>query len=137
MIRENPAVLVDDPKREIRTFRLILGAPMGSKRGQGRGSFVTSVLDLLDGFYEDVIQGIKPWSAAPPRLRPNVPEPREPTVPAALASTSMSSQDGADPSVTGPKTVSVVVATAVAGPVILGSEPETVNDGAGLEQPTA
>lgn len=69
---------------------------MGSKRGQGRGSFVTSVLDLLHGFYEDVIQGIKPWSAAPPRLRPKTPEPPEPTVPAALASTSLSSQDGAE-----------------------------------------
>lgn len=82
VIRENPAALVDDPKREIRTFRLILGAPMGSKRGQGKGSFVTSVLDLLDGFYEDVIQSIKPWSAAPPKLRPSAPDPPEPTVPA-------------------------------------------------------
>ncbi len=76
---------------------------MGSKRGQGRGSFVTSVLDLLDGFYEDVIQGIKPWSAAPPRLRPKTPEPPEPTVPAALASTSLSSQDGAEPADVGTK----------------------------------
>ena len=100
VVRENPAVLVDDPKREIRTFRLILGAPMGSKRGQGRGSFVTSVLDLLDGFYEDVIQSIKPWSAAPPKLRPSDPEPPEPTVPAALASTSLSSQDGTEPATT-------------------------------------
>ena len=108
MIRENPAVLVDDPKREIRTFRLILGASMGSKRGQGRGSFVTSVLDLLDGFYEDVIQSIKPWSAAPPRLRPKTPEPPEPTVPAALASTSLSSQDGAEPAVIRPKPTDVV-----------------------------
>jgi len=137
VIRENPAVLVDDPKREIRTFRLILGAPMGSKRGQGRGSFVTSVLDLLDGFYEDVIQGIKPWTAAPPRLRPNVPEPPEPTVPAALASTSMSSQDGADPAVTGPKTGSDDVATAAARPVIAGTESQSLDDGAGVEQPTA
>lgn len=96
VIRENPAVLVNDPKREIRTFRLILGAPMGTKRGQGRGSFVTSVLELLDGFYESVVQGIKPWSAAPPQLRPANPEAAEPVVPAALASTSLSSQDGAE-----------------------------------------
>ena len=95
-IRENPALLVADPKREIRTFRLILGAPMGAKRGQGRGSFVTSVLDLLDDFYEGVIQGIKPWAAAPPKLRSPAPEPPEPVVPAALASTSLSSQDGAE-----------------------------------------
>jgi len=99
-IRENPAMLVDDPKREIRTFRLVLGAPMGAKRGQGRGSFLTSVLELLDGFYESVIQGIKPWAAAPPKLRATTEAP-EPVVPAALASTSMSSQDGADTMSTG------------------------------------
>ncbi len=93
-VRENSALLVDDPKREIRTFRLILSGPMGTKRGQGRGSFVTSVLDLLDGFYGEVIQGIKPWAGAPPKLRSTTPEPPEPVVPAALASTSLSSQDG-------------------------------------------
>ena len=93
-VRENPALLVDDPKREIRTFRLTLSGPMGTKRGQGRGSFVTSVLDLLDGFYGEVIQGVKPWAGAPPKLRSATPEPPEPVVPAALASTSLSSQDG-------------------------------------------
>ena len=88
-VRENPA-----PKREIRTFRLTLSGPMGTKQGQGRGSFVTSVLDLLDGFYGEVIQGIKPRAGAPPKLRSTTPDPPEPVVPAALASTSLSSQDG-------------------------------------------
>lgn len=69
---------------------------MGAKRGQGRGSFATSVLDLLDDSYEGVIHGIKPWAAAPPKLRSTAPEPPEPVVPAALASTSLSSQDGAE-----------------------------------------
>ena len=96
VVRQNPTVLVDDPKREIRTFRLILGSSMGLKRGQGRGSFVTSVLELLDCFYETVVSGIKPSSAPPPRLRPTIGDSPEPTVPAALASTSLSSQDGAD-----------------------------------------
>lgn len=98
-VRDNPAVLVTDPKREIRSFRLILSGPMGTKRGQGRGSFVTAVLDLLDQFYREVVQGIKPWAGAAPKLRPAVPEPPEPVVPAALASTSLSSQDGPDASV--------------------------------------
>lgn len=93
-IRENPALLVADPKREIKSFRVILSAPMGAKRGHGKGSFLTSVLDLLDGFYEAVVQDIKPWTAPPPKLRPTSPEPPEPVVPAALASTSLSSQDG-------------------------------------------
>ncbi|CAA9215282.1 MAG: FIG00817171: hypothetical protein [uncultured Acidimicrobiales bacterium] len=95
VVRDSPAALVQDPKREIRTFSLVLSAPMGTKRGQGRGSFVTSVLDLLNTFYEEVVQAIKPWSAAPPRLRPTTPGEPEPVVPA-LVSTSLSSQDGAE-----------------------------------------
>lgn len=95
VVRENPGVLVDDPKREIRTFRLVFSAPMGAKRGQGRGSFITSVLDLLDGYYETVVQGVKAWQAAPPKVRPSTPELMEPIVPGTLASTSYSSQDGA------------------------------------------
>lgn len=97
VIRESPAALVDDPKREIRTFRLILSVPMGTKRGQGRGGFVTSVLDLLNVFYEGVVRGVKPWAAAPPKLRPDAPAETEPVTPASLASTSLSSQDGAQP----------------------------------------
>jgi hypothetical protein len=96
--RENPALLIDDPKRDLRTFRVALAGGMGSKRGQGRGSFVGSVLDLLDGFYESTVQTIKPWTAAPPKLRPDQPEPDEVgDVPGQLVSTSLSSQDGAEP----------------------------------------
>jgi hypothetical protein len=70
---------------------------MGSKRGQGRGSFVSSVLDLLDTFYESVMQQLKAWSAPPPKLRPPQPEEPEPKLPTALVSTSLSSQDGPEP----------------------------------------
>jgi len=76
---------------------------MGTKRGQGRGSFVTSVLDLLDGFYGEVVQGIKPWAGAPPKLRSTTPDPPEPVVPAALASTSLSSQDGPETGTVSPE----------------------------------
>jgi len=69
---------------------------MGAKRGQGRGSFLGSVLDLLDGFYELTVQTIKPWSAAPPKLRPEQPEPdKVEDVSGQLISTAISSQDGA------------------------------------------
>lgn len=95
-VRSDPSLLVGDTKREIRQFRLALSAPMGTKRGQGRGGFVAAVLGLIDGFYEQVVQRLKPWAAPPPKLRP--PEPPEPKqdVPAALVSTSFSSQDGAE-----------------------------------------
>ena len=96
-VRANPAALTGDAKRELRSFRLTMIGSMGSKRGQGRGSFVSSVLDLLDAFYESVMQQLKAWSAPPPKLRPPQPDEPEPEVPAALVSTSLSSQDGPEP----------------------------------------
>jgi hypothetical protein len=90
-VREDPTLLIADPKRDIRGFQVAMSAPMGVKRGRGRGGFIDSVLDLVDAFYAEVVQDLKAWSAAPPRMR-------EPVLveetPAALVSTSLSSQDG-------------------------------------------
>lgn len=95
-VRANPGVLVDDPKRELRSFRLTMAAPVGTKRGQGWGSFVASVLDLFDAFYATTVQALKPWAAAPPRLRSPEAVEQEAEVAPALVSTSLSSQDGAE-----------------------------------------
>jgi hypothetical protein len=97
-MRENPAALVLDPTKEIRSFRLAVTATLGTKRGRGRGSFIDSVLSAVDGFYGEVLGVLRAWSAAPPKLRPVHVEPPEldDTVPAALASTDYSSQDGAE-----------------------------------------
>jgi hypothetical protein len=99
-VRENPAALVVDPKKELRSFRLALTSTMGTKRGRGRGSFIDSVLGATDTFYADVLQHLKAWSAAPPRLRHtgSAAEDVEPTRPASLRSTDYSSQDGPEPS---------------------------------------
>ena len=91
VIRENPAALITDPKREIRSFQVAMSAPMGVKRGRGRGAFIDSLLDVVDTFYGDVVQHLKGWSAAPPRMREPQPPPEEVTT---LTSTSLSSQDG-------------------------------------------
>ena len=74
-------------------------AGMGTKRGRGRGSFIDSVLSATDTFYADVLQYLKAWSAAPPKLRqPGAhPPDAEPTTPRSLASTEYSSQDGVEP----------------------------------------
>ncbi|MGH9040519.1 MAG: stress response protein [Acidimicrobiia bacterium] len=93
-VRANPAVLVDQSKRELKSFRVTAGGTLGTKRGQGRGSFVSSVIDLMDNFYGGVVQNIKPWSAPAPKLRhPEPTEATEPGVSAALVSTFISSQD--------------------------------------------
>lgn len=56
-----------------------------------------AVLKLLDSFYASTVQNIKPWAAAPPKLRPSQPPPEtKRDVPVQIVSTSLSSQDGAD-----------------------------------------
>ena len=98
-VRDNPASLITDPTREIRSFRVALTTNLGSKRGRGRGAFIDSVLAGVDNFYAQILGDLKAWSAAPPRMRPeapSVPEEREPTQPSSLSSTDFSSQDGPD-----------------------------------------
>jgi len=93
-IREDATCLITDPKKDIRTFRIALSAPMGSKRGRGRGAFIDSVVDLVDTFYGDVVQHLKAWSPAAPRLRDTASADEGDSV---LSSTALSSQDGSDP----------------------------------------
>jgi len=69
-VRTKPELLFDDPKREVRSFTVRLSAVAGTKRGQGRGSFVGSVLTLVDTFYEQIVQHIKPWTPPAPSLKP-------------------------------------------------------------------
>jgi hypothetical protein len=115
-VREDASVLVTDPKRDLRAFQVALSAPMGAKRGRGRGAFIDSVLDLVDNFYADVVQHVKAWSAAPPRMREPVQVIDEPT---ALSSTAQSSQDGPEEPATPP-----------AAPPITETQPD------GLSRPT-
>lgn len=69
-VKENPTLLLDDPKADIRSFTLTLSRKSGTKRGQGRGSFVGSVTDVVDNFYIDVVQYLKSWTAPAPKPRP-------------------------------------------------------------------
>jgi hypothetical protein len=86
--------VISETTRELRSFRVAQSSAAGTKRGTGRGSFIDSFLSAIDDFYEQVLQNLKPWIAAPPRLRsadePIVVEP----VTKSLVSTSISSQDG-------------------------------------------
>ena len=97
-VRENPASLVLDPSKELRSFRLATSSTLGTKRGRGRGSFIDSVLTAVDDFYAEVHGTLRAWSAAPPKLRPAVVSPPEidDSVSTTLSSTDYSSQDGAE-----------------------------------------
>lgn len=68
-IRASPELLFEDPKKELKSFTVRLSAVAGTKRGQGRGTFVGSVLGLVDNFYESVVQHIKPWTAPAPSVK--------------------------------------------------------------------
>jgi hypothetical protein len=96
-VRESPASIAGDGTREIKSFQVALTRPMGTKRGRGRGSFIDSVLEAVDAFYADVVQQMKAWSAAPPRLRTEAEAAEianeQPEVTPALVSTAISSQD--------------------------------------------
>jgi hypothetical protein len=96
-LRDDPRALVVDPTKELRSFRLVMTTPLGTRRGRGRGAFIDSVLAGIDQFYTDVMQNLKAWAASPPRLRQEEPaeDLRDESVPAALISTALSSQDGA------------------------------------------
>jgi hypothetical protein len=69
-VRSDPAVILEDPKRELRLFTVRLSAVAGTKRGQGRGTFVGSVLALVENFYDQVVQHIRPWTPPAPRTKP-------------------------------------------------------------------
>jgi hypothetical protein len=60
VIREDPTVLIADPSKELRGFRIALDQPMGARRGRGRGGFIDSVLNAVDGFYAEVVQVAEP-----------------------------------------------------------------------------
>lgn len=65
----DPKKIIGDTSADIRNFRLTVSRSSGSKRGQGRGSFIGSVTTLIDAFYADVVQTLKPWAAPAPQVK--------------------------------------------------------------------
>lgn len=63
-IRERPTALLPDPAADVRSFRLTLCSPLGTKRNGLRNGFIPSVNAAVDAFYAEVVQGLKP-SVAP------------------------------------------------------------------------
>lgn len=66
--RDNPAVLITDPQKDLRQFRIAAVTAMGTKRGTGRASFIDSVLAAVEGFYGAVLQQLRPWTSKAPQL---------------------------------------------------------------------
>ncbi|MEV0646667.1 stress response protein [Phytomonospora sp. NPDC050363] len=87
VVRAQPLLLSPDHTRDLRAFRLVLRAPMGTGRRRGPDAFIDSVIRAVDHFYGAVVQQLKAWS--PPVLRES-----PPVEPVAVAATALSSQDG-------------------------------------------
>lgn len=64
--RVDPTLLL--PEGELRAYRLTTTAPLGTKRGIGRGGFISSVHDAVDTFYREAVQNLRPWSPPAPKL---------------------------------------------------------------------
>lgn len=67
-VRTNQTLLVPVDNREIGSFMVSMSRPMGLKRASGKRSFVDSVLSTLDDFYGDVVQHLREWQPAAPKL---------------------------------------------------------------------
>lgn len=63
--------------KEPHRFRVIMRSEMGAGRKTGTRSpaFITTVLELIESFYGDVVQQITPWQPQAPRLKQNKPPP--------------------------------------------------------------
>lgn len=70
-VLSKPELLLPDSKFEVKTFVLTLTAVAGTKRGQGKSSFVGSMLDLTNRFYESVVQNLKVWVPPAPKVKPD------------------------------------------------------------------
>jgi hypothetical protein len=68
-VRGNPSILYPEKGKELRGFRLALTVNMGLKRSSGQGSFSESVSDVTERFYGEVLQNLRAWKAAPPKLK--------------------------------------------------------------------
>lgn len=63
--RKEPKLLL--PATDVKGYRLSLVLPLGTKRGVGRGGFITSIHGAIDTFYRQVMQGVRPWTPPAPR----------------------------------------------------------------------
>lgn len=69
-----------DPKRPPRAFSITQAKPMGQKRGRDEGSFVRETASQTVSFYRDVVQNLKAWQPAAPKLHEETEPDVEPEV---------------------------------------------------------
>lgn len=74
-IRAQPEVILPPSDKEIRAFHVSHTRNMGLKRDASKGSFIETVITGTEDFYRLVLQDLRRWKAAPPKLKPKEPAP--------------------------------------------------------------
>jgi hypothetical protein len=73
-LKPDRLLLAADPRREPRTFRLLLCRDLGMKRSGASGSIVSETQRQAVDFYRSVVQTLRPWRAPVPTLPPQKPD---------------------------------------------------------------
>ena len=68
-VRQKPDLLVPPDNRDIVAFSVSLTRPMGMKRSSTKGSFIDSVLQMVNDFYGDVVEHLQAWQPPAPKLK--------------------------------------------------------------------
>ncbi|MDE2934240.1 MAG: stress response protein [Chloroflexota bacterium] len=76
-IRSDPKGVLAGTDRPPRSFTVVQTSRVGTKRRSGSGNFVKDMEKLVDEFYREVVQGLKPWTPPAPKLAVEKPEPAE------------------------------------------------------------
>lgn len=69
-VRAEPHAIYPPGDREIRGFDVSLSRNMGLKRDDSKGSLIDSVLGGTEDFYRLILQNLRAWKPAPPKLKP-------------------------------------------------------------------
>ncbi|MCP4303532.1 MAG: stress response protein [bacterium] len=86
--REEPERLLPQDGRELGSFTVSLIRPMGLGRSAAKKkSFISSVLNAIDEFYETVVQDLQAWKPKAPRLERPKQAPETPTAQPQVEST--------------------------------------------------
>jgi hypothetical protein len=73
----HPEKLVPSDSREITGFTLTVMHKMGTKRGNGAGSFISTVIDAIELSYHSVLEKLNPWTAKAPKFPVEVIDPAD------------------------------------------------------------
>lgn len=98
-VRNDRSLLIPSNNREIAYFTVSLIRPMGLKRLAGKRSFIDSVLDTIDDFYEDVVQRLQEWQPPAPKLQKSTVDETDPPAVKEAAADSSDAQSESNESV--------------------------------------